>query len=47
MIGVIVGVDDAGIRLRTDAPRTPAREVFVAADDIEAAKRIPPRPTPR
>jgi hypothetical protein len=43
VIGVVLDVDDAGIRLRTDAPRKPAEEVWVAAVDVEAAKRIPPR----
>jgi hypothetical protein len=47
VIGVVLEVDDGGIRLRTDSPRSAPQEVFVAADDVEAAKRIPPRPAPR
>jgi hypothetical protein len=47
VIGVVLAVGDDGIRLRTDAPRRPPEEVWVAANDVEAAKRIPPRPPPR
>lgn len=44
VIGVVLAADDAGVRLRTDAPRSEPHEVFVAASDVVAAKRIPPRP---
>lgn len=49
LIGHVVEVSDAGLRLRTDpAPgRGEPREVDVAAADIEAAKPIPPRPVRR
>ena len=48
IIGVVVTVDEAGLTLRTDAPRDPdPREVRVAGATIEAAKQIPPRPVRR
>jgi hypothetical protein len=49
LIGFVVDVSDAGLRLRTDpAPgRGEPREVDVAAADIEAAKAVPPRPVRR
>jgi hypothetical protein len=47
VIGIVLAVDDAGIRLRTDAPRRPPEDVWVSAEDVEAGKRIPPRPQPR
>ncbi len=43
IIGIVLAVDHTGIRLRTDAPRKPPEEIWVAADDVEAAKRIAPR----
>jgi hypothetical protein len=45
LIGFVVDVSDAGLRLRTDpAPgRGDPQEVDVAAADIEAAKPVPPR----
>ncbi|WP_143762059.1 hypothetical protein [Isoptericola variabilis] len=43
VIAVVLAADDGGLRLRTDAPRSEPREVVVAADDVVAAKRIPPR----
>ena len=47
VIGVVLAVDDAWIRLRTDAPRGEPRDVFVPGGDVAAAKRILPRPRPR
>jgi hypothetical protein len=49
LIGYVVEVSDAGLRLRTDPVpgRGEPKEVDVAAHDIEAAKPIPPRPTRR
>ncbi|WP_285108399.1 DUF6725 family protein [Promicromonospora sp. MEB111] len=49
LIGFVVGVSDAGLRLRTDPVpgRGEPREVDVPASDIEAAKPIPPRPVRR
>ncbi|GAB2456923.1 DUF6725 family protein [Xylanimonas ulmi] len=48
IIGVVLAVDDEGLSLRTDAPRDPSpREVSVAAGEIEAVKRIGPRPARR
>jgi hypothetical protein len=49
IIGVVIAVDDDGVRLRTDpgsahASSQAPTEVEVRADQIEAAKRIPPRP---
>ncbi|WP_425954745.1 hypothetical protein [Xylanimonas sp. McL0601] len=44
VIGVVLSVDDAGLTLRTDAPRDPSpREIRVEGPTIEAAKQIPPR----
>ena len=49
LIGHVVEVSDAGLRLRTDpAPgRGEPEEVTVPASDIEAAKPVPPRPARR
>ena len=49
LIGFVVEVSDAGLRLRTDpvSGRGEPEEVDVAAADIEAAKPIPPRPVRR
>lgn len=49
LIGFVVDVSQAGLRLRTDPVpgRGEPQEVFVAAADIEAAKPIPPRPVRR
>ncbi|WP_275005501.1 DUF6725 family protein [Promicromonospora iranensis] len=49
LIGFVVEVSDAGLRLRTDPVpgRGEPEEVTVAAADIEAAKPIPPRPVRR
>jgi hypothetical protein len=51
VIGVVVAVEDDGVLLRRDPARRsdPATdtEVRVAATEIEAAKRLPPRPTRR
>jgi hypothetical protein len=49
LIGFVVDVSDAGLRLRTDpAPgRGEPQDVDVAAADIEAAKPVPPRPLRR
>ncbi|GHH78297.1 hypothetical protein [Promicromonospora soli] len=49
LIGYVVEVSDAGLRLRTDPVpgRGEPKEVDVAAPDIEAAKPIPPRPVRR
>jgi len=46
VIGVLTAVDDDGLAVRPDrAPGLP--EVRVAAADVEAAKRVPPRPPRR
>jgi hypothetical protein len=49
LIGYVVEVSDAGLRLRTDPVpgRSEPKEIDVAAHDIEAAKPIPPRPVRR
>ena len=49
LIGHVVDVSDAGLRLRTDpAPgRGEPQEVDVPAADIETAKPVPPRPVRR
>jgi hypothetical protein len=49
LIGFVVEVSDAGLRLRTDpAPgRGEPQEVDIAAAEIETAKPIPPRPVRR
>ena len=49
VIGFVVEVSDAGLRLRTDPVpgRGQPQEVDVAAAEIEAAKPIPPRPVRR
>lgn len=49
LIGFVVEVSDAGLRLRTDpAPgRGEPQEVSVPAAEIETAKPIPPRPVRR
>lgn len=49
LIGFVVEVSDAGLRLRTDPVpgRGEPEEVSVAAADIEAAKPVPPRPVRR
>ncbi|WP_084800552.1 DUF6725 family protein [Promicromonospora kroppenstedtii] len=49
LIGHVVEISDAGLRLRTDPVpgRGEPQEVDVAAADIEAAKPIPPRPVRR
>jgi hypothetical protein len=47
VIGIVLAVDEAGIRVRTDAPRDDPRELTIPGDAIEAAKQIPPRPTRR
>lgn len=49
VIGFVVDVSDAGLRLRTDPVpgRGHPQEVDVAAADIEAAKPVPPRPVRR
>ena len=49
LIGFVVEVSDAGLRLRTDPVpgRGEPEEVSVAAADIETAKPIPPRPARR
>jgi hypothetical protein len=52
VIGIVLAVDDTGLRLRPDparrgaAPVEPA-EVVVPGGAIEAAKRLGPRPAPR
>jgi hypothetical protein len=49
LIGFVVEVSDAGLRLRTDPVpgRGEPREVSVTAAEIETAKPIPPRPVRR
>ncbi len=49
LIGFVVEVSDAGLRLRTDPVpgRGEPEEVTVAAADIAAAKPVPPRPVRR
>ncbi|GAA1712538.1 hypothetical protein GCM10009809_05850 [Isoptericola hypogeus] len=52
VIGIVLAVDDAGLRLRPDAPRSApapgeAAEVVVPGAAIEAMKRLGPRPAPR
>ncbi|WP_418277613.1 DUF6725 family protein [Isoptericola jiangsuensis] len=51
VIGVVVAIDDGGVRLRRDPARRSdpgaGTEVRVAADDVVAVRRLPPRPTPR
>lgn len=49
LIGFVLAVSDAGLRLRTDPVpgRGQPQEVDVAAAEIEAAKPIPPRPVRR
>lgn len=48
IIAAVLGVDDGGLRLRTDAPREAvAQEVWVPGDQVETAKQIPPRPERR
>lgn len=49
LIGFVLEVSEAGLRLRTDpvpGRGTPA-EVTIPAADIETAKPVPPRPEPR
>ncbi|MFD2793118.1 hypothetical protein ACFS27_06125 [Promicromonospora vindobonensis] len=49
LIGFLVEVSDAGLRLRTDPVpgRGEPRELSVPAAEIETAKPIPPRPARR
>jgi hypothetical protein len=48
ILAVVRSVSDDGLALVTDSPRQyQAREVWVPADQIETAKRIPPRPVRR
>lgn len=46
LIGFVLSVSDAGLRLRTDPVpgRGEPEEVDVPAAEVEAAKPIPPRP---
>ncbi|WP_159793997.1 hypothetical protein [Puerhibacterium puerhi] len=48
VIGVVLAVDDAGLRLRTDAASARAsHEVRVPGSAVEAVRRVPPRPPRR
>ncbi|WP_407318622.1 DUF6725 family protein [Isoptericola halotolerans] len=51
VIGVVVAVDGAGVTLRRDPARRDSpgagTEVRVAADDVAAARPLPPRPERR
>ena len=45
VIGIVVGLSEAGFKLRRDAAGYPdSNEVFIPAGDIVTAKTIPPRP---
>lgn len=47
VIGYVLEVSDGGVRLRTDPRHGTPEEVLVPADEIEAARQVPPRPPRR